>query len=893
LPAFVGQHATPYDPEHDNYDVPAFGKDIIVDKAHPPKAIYDMHTYWSKKHWAAIRQYIRHYLPEKHYPKGKGLILDCFSGSGMTGVAAMMENRPCILIDASPAAAFISHCYTHPIDPNELQAAYDRMLDEPYSEELQAKLRKTTGENVTTLQEEIGWLYATKCDRCNGDATTEYVVYSERFQCPKCGEIVALYDCPEAKVPCLVGSVKKQKTEMKKRRVCPLCLKKAGGEPHRDFVISTRTKRFGAIPVLVAYKCLDECSPSRSQRQHNDPKTTRKAKCFVTCDSAKTAEIDDAKIPHWFPRRRMMDVDDNVKPWGVKWRSGTSSFRTVSELYTNRNLWALGAIVERLPDKHLGALLVNMAGMNVSRMRQFRTAGGGLAKGTYYIPQINREDEPLDLVRKKFRTLIAVAEILQDYPDTVLVSASDARQQVFPENSIDYIFTDPAYVDKIQYGELNFVWESWLKFDGKWLADEIVVNPVRGKSVEAWDQDIRKTLANSLYSLKPGRWLSLCYHDTAPGTWTRLQNALLDTGFEIHTVTVLDPKQKSSNQLTAEKVVKSDLVVNCRKPRSSDLQRDGNGGDIGQVSRRVRDILVETLAHTGGQTRDRLWDIVLRRLLARGQMAEHRFDDILAEVAFRPESGRWFLKEEFEALSQSDIRNEESAGEALLRFARLRCAGVPVNFAAQIALASPRLAQGEIDEGEVESHIKNRLIDDNALAKKFELGGRMKGVEFYDCLFFYLTRFLKGRPAGQTPRRNLAEFLEECLVRFKDGYKWLYRVPDVAEAEALRKSRQTGLGRRIRQYVSFLRGNGDFPVERRPDSKTLFAWLKHCANFGLAEEGVLLFEKGGMAGFLGQLPEEDRYDAEDYYAQCRRKAGKPADDDEEDNSDDTDQSDED
>ena len=53
----------------------------------------------------------------------------------------------------------------------------------------------------------------------------------------------------------------------------------------------------------------------------------------------------------------------------------------------------------------------------------------------------------------------------------------------------------------------------------------------------------------------------------------------------------------------------------------------------------------------------------------------------------------------------------------------------------------------------------------------------MKGVEFYDCLFFYLTRFLKGRAAGQTPRRNLAEFLEEYLVRFKDGDKWLYRVP--------------------------------------------------------------------------------------------------------------------
>ena len=48
----------------------------------------------------------------------------------------------------------------------------------------------------------------------------------------------------------------------------------------------------------------------------------------------------------------------------------------------------------------------------------------------------------------------------------------------------------------------------------------------------------------------------------------------------------------------------------------------------------------------------------------------------------------------------------------------------------------------------------------------------MKGCEFYDCLFFYLTRYLKGRTAGRIPRRNLAEFLEEYLVRFRDGDKW-------------------------------------------------------------------------------------------------------------------------
>jgi len=122
----------------------------------------------------------------------------------------------------------------------------------------------------------------------------------------------------------------------------------------------------------------------------------------------------------------------------------------------------------------------------------------------------------------------------------------------------------------------------------------------------------------------------------------------------------------------------------------------------------------------------------------------------------------------------------------------------------------------------------------------------------------------------------LAEFLEEYLVRFKDGDKWLYRPPDRIEAESLKHSRQTGLGRRIRQYVAFLKGEGDFPAEKRPAAKTLVAWLKHCSAFGLADEGVLLFEKGGLAGMTHGLTEDERYDAAEYYGSCRRKASRAA-----------------
>jgi hypothetical protein len=641
--------------------VPAFDRDLVVDKAHPPKAIYDMHTYWSKKHWAAIREYIRHYLPEKYYPRGTGLVLDCFSGSGMTGVAAMMENRPCVLIDASPAAAFISHCYTHPVDPDELREAYDRMMTEPYPPELQRKLKAITGCEIRNLQQELEWLYETRCDRCGGPATTEYTVYSERFQCPNCAKIVALYDCPEFKEP-------------KKGRYCPHCTERHHGEPHKDWLISTRSRKFGSVPVLVSYKCLGKCKPARHERRPNRH------------DLAKIEQIEKAEIPHWYPDREM------IAGWETRYkrRLDLQGVLKVADLYTRRNLWALAAVraaIERLRSARISGdtwlLSLTAVCLNASRMYLFRPSlKGGLAKGTYYLPQLSQIMRVSSQYADKRGDVLKLAEAQRVHlVGKCVVSNDDCKTAAVGQDWADFVFTDPAYVHKIQYGELNFVWESWLGFDGAWLKDEIVVNPFRNKTVEDWDRDMRAALANIYRALKPGRWLSLCYHDTDPGTWRRVQDMLLDTGFEIHTVTVLDPKQKSSNQHTGEKVVKSDLVLNCRKPRPGEAKDSRRDGETELVSQRVREILIETLSVSGGQPREKLWDLVLKRLLTRGQMAEHRFDEILAEVASRSDSGRWFLKEEFEGLSQNDIRNEEEAGAALERFARLRSMGVPAEFA--------------------------------------------------------------------------------------------------------------------------------------------------------------------------------------------------------------------
>lgn len=624
---------------------------------------------------------------------------------------------------------------------------------------------------------------------------------------------------------------------------------------------------------MISYECLNGCKPKRDKRRHSESKGSRKARFFQECDIGKLLIINKAIIPHWAPDGTLADAIPYRLYKKMDFRP--TDAQTLKDLFTKRNYWALAAVLEaiktRVDSQYQEALLLSFDAALFGVSRMVRESNTATMSGTYYLPQMSKEVHvPSSLASKLGIARKGYASMRMAASSMVLVHNGPAMTEL-PVASLDYVFTDPPYVDKIQYGELNFLWESWLGFSNDWRKNEVIVNHYAKKNLDYWDKAMRLTLNNCFNSLKPGHWMSLCYHDTDPGTWTRLQDVIRDTGFEIQTVTVLDPKQKSQNQTNAEKIAKGDLVINCLKPRSGGTETVDSNGGTGQISNRVRDILIETLSSRGGQSRDTLWNTVLKRLLTRSQMAEHRFEDILNEIAVRSESGRWFLREEFEILSDNDLRNEEVAGVALIRFARLRCMGVPVAIAAQIAIE--KTATDDMNESAVETYIQKGSfagID----TRKFKLGGRLKGCEFYDCLFFYLTRYLKGRATGKTPRRNLAEFLEEYLVRFREGDKWLYRPPTDTEADSLRKSRQTGLGRRIRQFTAYLNGEGDYPKERIPDARTLSAWLKHCANFGLAEAGVVLYEKGGLIGQLTRLTEDERYDAEDYYAQCRRNAGK-------------------
>lgn len=824
LRKFVEEHLkeNPYDPESDDYNVPAFDKPIESTKA---TAIYNMHTYWSKKPHDAIREYIRHYTNESD------LVLDPFCGSGGTALAALMEGRKAIAIDRSPAATFIAKNYCTPVDVAELKQAF---------EELKKKVKP-----------EIDWLYETKCDRCGGKATTTYTVYSQVFECPRCLEMVPLFDCVQ-----VAGNSTNGKEKL--MNVCPHCHTRGINEE-----ISTRSRKFGAKPVLVSYNCENGCKPVRGERRYND-ESKIKREYFEKFDLEKIVEIENANVPHWFPTEPMIKGFETC----VKRNLAEQGVNNVHELFTKKNLWALSAIKKNIAGKQIYPLLFSWTSiiLKSSKMMAHNNDGiGRIQKGTYYLPQILHDINVWRFMEE------AVGDMIIGYneigwPKSPFVSStSDARFLNIPDNSIEYIFTDPPYAGKVQYGELNFVWEAWLGFDTKWHDDEIIVNSVRSKSEADWASMMAIAFKECYRVLKPGRCLSLCYHDTSEGTWTLVQDLLAEAGFLVEktdTALYIDTKTKTTNQYFADKVNKRDLVINFRKPRPGELTSKiiiTGTEDSTSFSSKVHTIIRDYLTTHPGTTKDRIYDEVVSRMVRAGQMEVHNFEELLSQFAIESreqvkknlfenedpdifgthEISRWYLKETELAITDTAESEKEDEG------------------ARQIA----SFISKKIKEIHPDAEIQKTSV-----VKGMFFSPDLIGVHYSDIFEHYIYA------VKDKPRRQLSEWLLDYFYKTEEG---TYRLPATEEeAAAKTEGRSKGTNRRVKRYLALLEQGAKIPEIELPTDATLCEWIRHCKRSGNYEQGKVLYENGGLQ--LDRLSEVEQVEVEEDYQVCVRMLSREA-----------------
>lgn len=172
---FIEYFGTPYDEETDEYNVLPYSQDQSYGRT---DKVYNIHFYHTKVPPQSIKSYI------EHYTKPEDIIVDFFSGSGMTGVSSLRLNRHPLLFDLSPFASFISFNNCNNIDLIKFENFALDIYNSVYNE--YAYLYSVDGD-IEHQRNFTVWSEIQTCPYCNND----YVFFNaeskgREIKCPHC-----------------------------------------------------------------------------------------------------------------------------------------------------------------------------------------------------------------------------------------------------------------------------------------------------------------------------------------------------------------------------------------------------------------------------------------------------------------------------------------------------------------------------------------------------------------------------------------------------------------------------------------------------------------------------------------------------------------------------------
>jgi adenine-specific DNA methylase len=156
-------------------------------------------------------------------------------------------------------------------------------------------------------------------------------------------------------------------------------------------------------------------------------------------------------------------------------------------------------------------------------------------------------------------------------------TASACNLQHIRDKSIDYVFTDPPFGGNINYSEMNFLWESWLRHHTD-TRDEAIVNAVQGKGVNEYRKLLTRAFRECRRVMKDEAWMTVIFHNSSEAVWAALQTAIGGAGFVVRGTQTFDKEHGTFKQFVSKNAVGYDLVLHCRKAEhASELHVDNNG----------------------------------------------------------------------------------------------------------------------------------------------------------------------------------------------------------------------------------------------------------------------------------------------------------------------------
>ncbi|MGU1832411.1 DNA methyltransferase [Pseudomonas aeruginosa] len=568
LAEFVAHYGKPYDPAV-KYSREPLAIDVSVGKT---DAIYKAHSYHTKVPHLAIVPSIL------HYTQPGDVVLDGFSGSGMTGVAAQwcgtaptsyrfeLEQawkkegraapkwgaRRAVLNDLSPAATFIGANYNIPFDVDAFAKAGKQLLKE--------------------VEQDIGWMYETLHSDGKTKGRIEYTVWSEVFSCLECAGEVSFLD----------EALDEESKRIKDEFPCPHCNAGLTKKKLERLYVSRLDSATGntlqtpkRVPSLISYRV----SKTKYEKKPD------------AADLALLQKIDALPLPDSVPVVAFPFADMWEAP-----RMRDKGITHTHHMFLPRAAQAMGTLwakAQTYPDVRVREFLIfmveqglrGMSVMNRYKPIQYGRIGGsqvGLEMaGVYYVPSITSEVSYWYQFDGKLERLIKAFGPFKAINDVVVTTGTAARLPL-SNDCMDYIFTDPPFGENIPYAELNFLVEAWHGVMTQAKLDAIVDRAKENRTAQKSVDDYRRLMADCFKEyfrvLKPGRWMTVVFSNTQAAVWNGLQTAMQEAGFVVANVSALDKQQGSFKAVTTAVAVKQDLVISAYKPNGGLEQRFAERG---------------------------------------------------------------------------------------------------------------------------------------------------------------------------------------------------------------------------------------------------------------------------------------------------------------------------
>jgi predicted RNA methylase len=185
--------------------------------------------------------------------------------------------------------------------------------------------------------------------------------------------------------------------------------------------------------------------------------------------------------------------------------------------------------------------------------------------GVFYIASQISEVSPWYNLEGKLKRLVSAFKAARINGDATLVTTQDLAAIQVPDNSVDYVFTDPPFGENIYYSDLNILVESWhgVRTSPK---TEAIVDRVKGKTLLDYQRMMQECFSRYYRVLKPGRWMTVEFHNSKNSVWNAIQEALQHAGFVVADVRTLDKQRGSFQQVVSGNTVKQDLIISSYKP---------------------------------------------------------------------------------------------------------------------------------------------------------------------------------------------------------------------------------------------------------------------------------------------------------------------------------------